>query len=172
VAPFSRRNQRKIFIDPSDTRDMVRSLLHSSWLRESSGLRLALMVLGVCVLLASVPVWLGAADFDYHFSYDRQLDDPSFEQKTNAAPYQQLTGEKKQVVDAAFDGRTYNFDDDTKDLPSVVSRDGTYYKFDSRRAVDWMYPGSFVPILVGIVGFWLVFEAVQHERAHLGPRGV
>ena len=151
---------------------MVRSLLHSSWLRGSSGLRFTLMLLGVCVMLASVAVWFGAADFDYHFSYDRQLDTPSFDQKSHASPYQQLDPDKKRVVDAALDGKTFDFEDDTTDLPSVVSRGGTYYKFDSRRAVDWTYPGSFGPVLALIAGFWLVFEAVQHERAQLGPRGV
>ena len=69
-------------------------------------------------------------------------------------------------------GESFDFEDDSQDLPGIVSRGDTYYAFDSRRSVDWLNPGSFGPVLIAIAGFWLLFEAVQHERAHLGPHGV
>ena len=151
---------------------MVRSLLHSSLLERHSALRFTLMLLGVCVLLASLPAWLGAADFDYHFSYNHQIQDPTFEQERETTPYDQLSPEERQYVDAALDGERFDFEDDSRTMPSIVERGGTYYAFDSGRSVDWLNPGSFGPVLVGLAGFWLVFEAVQHERAHLGPHGV
>ena len=151
---------------------MVRSLLHSSLLRRHSSLRFTLMLVGVCVLLASGPVWLVAADYDYHFSYNHQIQNPSFEQRSETTPYDQLSADEKQYVDAALDGQSFDFEDDSRDLPSIVSRGDTYYAFDSRRSVDWLNPGSFGPVLVAVAGFWLLFEAVQHERAHLGPHGV
>ncbi|EMA39134.1 hypothetical protein [Halococcus hamelinensis] len=130
------------------------------------------MLLGVCVLLASLPAWLGAADFDHHFSYNHRIQDPTFEQERETTPYDQLSTEEKQYVDAAIDGRSFDFEDDSREMPSVVERGGTDYALDSARSVDWLNPGSFGPVLGGIAGFWLVFEAVQHERAHLGPHGV
>jgi hypothetical protein len=150
---------------------MVRSLLHSAVLERRSTLRFALMLLGVCVLLASGPIWLGTADFDYHFSYAGQVADPTFQQETKTTPYRQLDAEARRIVDNALDGRSYNFEDDTRSLPPYVSRDGTFYAFDAGRSVDWTNPGSFVPVLTGLAGLWLVFEAVQHERKQLGPRG-
>ena len=150
---------------------MVRSLLDSSLLTRSSGLRFALMLLGVCVLLGSAPVWLTTADFDYHYSYERTVENPTFRQETQTSPYRQLTSEEKRVVDAAIDGKTFSFEDDSTTFPPYVSRGGTTYQFDARRAIDWTNPGSFVPILVGVVGLWLTIEAVQHERKRLGPRG-
>ena len=150
---------------------MVRSLLRSTLLTRYSSLRLLLMVLGVCVLLASGPIWLGTADFDYRFSYDGQVEEPSFEQKTQTTPYRQLDPGTRRIVDNAIDGKSYGFEDDTRSLPQYVSRGGTFYGFTSRRAVDWENPGSFGPVLTALVGFWLVFEAVQHERRQLGPHG-
>lgn len=150
---------------------MVRSLLDSSLLQRSSGLRFVLMLLGVCVVLGSVPLWLGAADFDYHYSFERTVEDPGFRQEMQTSPYRQLSLDEKRIVDAAINGNTFNFEDDTKDLPKYVSRGETYYKFSARRVVDWTYPGSFAPILVGIVGLWVTIETIQHERKHLGPHG-
>jgi hypothetical protein len=150
---------------------MVRSLLDSSWLRRSSGLRFVLMLLGVCLLLTSVPLWLAVADYDYHFSYDRELENPSFYQEIHTSPYEQLAREKKRIVDAALGGERFDFEDDTKDLPAVVRKNGVYHKFASYRAIDWLYPGTLGSILLGFVGLWLTIEAVQHERKHLGPRG-
>ena len=161
----------KTFTDRRATAGMVRSLLGSSLLQRYATLRFGLMLLGVSILLASVPVWLGTADFDYHYSFDRERTELSFEERTQTAPYRQLTGETEQRVDAALDGKTYNFEDDTVELPEFVRRDGTTYEFDARRTVDWTNPGSFVPVVVGLVGLWLTIEAVQHERQHLGPYG-
>lgn len=129
------------------------------------------MILGICVLLGSAPLWLGTADFDYHFSYEGQVADPTFEQELDTTPYRQLDAETRRIVDNALDGRSYDFEDGTRSLPQYVSRDGTFYGFDSRRAVDWANPGSSVPVVTGLAGLWLVFEAVQHERSQLGPRG-
>lgn len=150
---------------------MVRSLLDSSLLTRSSGLRFGLMLLGICVLLGSAPLWLATADFDYNYAFERTVEDPTFRQDTQTSPYRQLTSEEKRTVDAAIDGRSFSFEDDSKDLPKYVSRGGTTYQFTARRAVDWAYPGSFGPILCGIVGLWLTAESIQHERKHLGPRG-
>lgn len=150
---------------------MVRSLLHSALLERYSTLRFALMALGICVLLASAPLWLGTADFDYHYSYKGQIEDLSFQQETETTPYRQLDPGTKRIVDSAIDGQSYDFEDDTRDLPKFVSRGETYYSFDARRAIDWAYPGTFAPLLAGLVGFWMVFEAVQHERRQLGPHG-
>ncbi|HET7324826.1 MAG TPA: hypothetical protein VFJ06_10880 [Halococcus sp.] len=151
---------------------MVRSLLNSSLLQRSEGLRFVFLVLGMCILLASVVMWVGLADFDYHFSYGHELDSPSFVQKTHATPYEQLDGTKKHIVDAAFDGRSFTFEDDTKDLPEIVNKNGVYYKFASNRAIDWTNPNTFGPTVFGFVGLWLVLEAIQHERKSLGPRGI
>lgn len=150
---------------------MVRSLLRSSVLQRSSSIRLVLLVLGICVLLASVPLWLAMADYDYHYSFERERSDITFQQELVTTPYDQLSPETQRVVDAAIAGETFNFEDGTMDLPGFVSRGGTYYQFDARRAIDWLYPGSFVPILIGFVGLWLAVEAIQHERRSLGPRG-
>jgi hypothetical protein len=150
---------------------MVRSLLHSALLERHSTLRFAFMLLGVCVLLASGPLWLGTADFDYRFSYDGQVADPSFQQELETTPYRQLDTGAKRIVDNALDGQSYDFEDDTRSLPKYVSRGGTFYAFNAGRSVDWTNPGSSVPVLTGLVGLWLVFEAVQHERSQLGPRG-
>lgn len=150
---------------------MVRSLLRSSLLTRSSGLRFALMVLGVCVLLASVPLWLGMADFDYHYAFDRTIENPTFEQETETAPYRQLSSGDKRVVDAALDGESFTFEDDSKEFPQYVSRAGTYYRFEARRAVDWTNPSTLGPTLLGVLGLWGTIEAVQHERMSLGPRG-
>jgi hypothetical protein len=161
----------KIFIGTVVIERMVRSLLHSAVLERRSGFRYAVMVLGVCVLLGSAPLWLGMADFDYQFSYEGRVADPTFQQELETTPYQQLDADIRPIVDNALDGRSYTFEDGTRSLPEYVSRDGTLHGFDSRRAVDWTNPGSSVPILSGLVGLWLVFEAVQHERKHLGPFG-
>ena len=150
---------------------MVRSLLHSGVLERRSTLRFALMFVGVCAMLASVPLWLGMADFDYHYSYAGQIENPSFYQKTETTPYRQLDSETRRIVDSAMNGRSYTFEDDTRTLPPLVSRGDTYHEFDARRVIDWTYSGTFAPIALGLVGFWLVFEAVQHERRQLGPRG-
>jgi hypothetical protein len=150
---------------------MVRSLLHSSLLQRSSGLRFALLFLGICVLLASVPLWFGMADFDYHFSYDRTLRDPSFYQQTQTSPYGQLLDENKRVVDAALAGKTFEFEDDTKNLPEIVRKDGVYRKFNARRTIDWTYPGTLGPTVLGFMGLWIIIESIQHERKYLGPRG-
>jgi hypothetical protein len=140
-------------------------------LERHSTLRFSLMLLGVCVMLASAPLWLGMSDFDYHFSYEGQVEDPNFQQELETTPYRQLDAGTKRIVDTALDGRSYTFEDDTRSLPSYVSRGGTFYAFDSRRAIDWTYPGTLVPILAGLAGLWMVFEAVQHERSQLGPYG-
>jgi hypothetical protein len=150
---------------------MVRSILHSTLLARHSTLRFLLMVLGVCVLLASGPLWIGTADFDYQFSYNGQIEELTFQQELETTPYRQLDAETKRIVDNAIDGKSYSFEDDTRSLPQYVSRDGTFYGFTSRRAIDWTNPGSFVPILTALAGFWLVFEAIQHERQQLGPHG-
>ena len=150
---------------------MVRSLLHSALLERYSTLRYSLMFLGVCAMLASAPLWLGTADFDYHFSYEGQIDELSFQQELETTPYDQLDSETKSIVDNALDGRSYDFEDDTRSLPNYVSRGDTYYAFDAQRAIDWTYPGTLAPILAGLAGLWLVFEAVQHERSQLGPHG-
>ncbi|GAA0470974.1 hypothetical protein MUK72_07485 [Halococcus dombrowskii] len=150
---------------------MVRSILRSALLTRYSSLRFLLMLLGVCVLLASGPIWLGTADFDYQFGYNGQVDELSFQQQTQTTPYRQLDAGTKRIVDNAIDGQSYSFEDDTRSLPKYVSRDGTFYGFTSRRAIDWANPGSFVPILTALAGFWLIFEAVQHERRQLGPHG-
>jgi hypothetical protein len=169
--PLPIRRWRKIFIGAIAIESMVRSLLHSAVLERRSTLRFAVMILGVCVLLGSAPLWLGTADFDYHFSYDGQVADPTFQQETETTPYRQLDAETRRIVDSALGGRSYTFEDGTRSLPQYVLRDGTFHGFDSNQIIDWTNPASFVPVLTGLVGLWMVFEAVQHERSHLGPRG-
>jgi hypothetical protein len=169
--PLPIRRLDKIFVDTSGSESMVRSLLDSAALERRSALRFALLFVGVCVMLASAPLWLGMADFDYHFSYEGQVADPTFEQELDTTPYRQLDAETRRIVDGAIDGRSYTFEDGSRSLPQYVSRDGTFYGFDSRRAVDWTHPGTVAPLVLGLVGLWLVVEAVQHERRRLGPHG-
>ena len=161
--------------------------------------------LGIVVLLGSVPAWLVMVDDDYHFSYEGQVGEVSFEQELRTSPYGQLSAEKQRIVDSAVNGRTFDFEDGGRSLPAFVRRGDVYHQFDSRRAIDWTNPGSFVPIAVGVVGVlilsdrntrisngrrrWtatgyssfvsetvlsdstIVIEAIQQERANLGPAG-
>jgi hypothetical protein len=150
---------------------MVRSLLNSTLLTRRSGLRFMLFFLAVSVMLASVPLWLIMADYDYHFAFEGQQDKISFKQKQQTPSYSHLSANKQRIVDAAIDGQSFTFEDDTKTFPEFVYRGGTYYQFDSYRVIDWTYPGTIGPIVVGLVGLWLTVEAVQHERKQLGTPG-
>lgn len=150
---------------------MVRSFLDSSLLQRHSTLRFALLFVGVCVMLGSVALWFGTADFDYHYGFDGQIDDVSFQQEIRTTPYGQLSPDTKRIVDRAVQGRSFTFENGEMSLPTLVSHGGTYYRFDARRVVDWLNPGSVVPVLSGLMGLWATIEAVQHERKHLGTRG-
>ena len=110
-------------------------------------------------------------DHDYHFSYEGQVDEVSFEQELRTSSYGQLPAEKQRIVDSAIDGRTFDFEDGGRSLPAFVRRGDVYHQFDSRRAIDWTNPGSFVPIAVGVVGVLIVIEVIQQECANLGPAG-
>ena len=145
---------------------MPRSLLKNERLRNSSSLRFILMFFGICILLGSVAVWFGIADFDYQFSFDeeQQANELSFREETRTDPYDQLQPETRKIVDQALNGQEFSFENDEKQLPKRVSRGGTYYVFNSRRTIDWINPATFGPILLGILGFWLTIEAIQHER--------
>jgi hypothetical protein len=150
---------------------MVRSLLDSTLLTRRSGLRFVVFFLAVSVMLASVPLWVGMADYDYHFAYEGQQDDISLNQKMQTPSYSDLSANKQRIVDAAIDGQSFTFEDDTKTLPEFVYRDGTYYQFDSYQVIDWTHPRTLGAMVVGLVGLWLTIEAVQHERKQLGPVG-
>ena len=150
---------------------MVRSLLDSSSLQESRSLRFTILLVGVALVLASGPLWVGIADRDYRFSAtgERENLPPAVEQA--AIPYGQLSPENQRTVDAALAGESFRFEDGTKQLPRYVSRGNTYYEFDSRQVIDWTSPASFGPIPLGIFGVWFVIEVIQHERKSLGPFG-
>ena len=145
---------------------MPRSLLKNEYLKNSSTLRFVLLFLGICILLGSVAIWFGVADFDYQFSFseDHQADDLSFQEQSRADPYNQLDANTRKTVDQALNGKEFTFENDEKQLPKYVSQGDTYHEFNSKRAADWANPVTFGPILLGVLGFWLVMEAIQHER--------
>ena len=150
---------------------MVRSLLDSTLLTRRSGLRFVVFFLAVSVMLASVPLWVVMADYDYHFAYEGQQENISFNQKMQTSSYSHLSANKQRIVDAAIDGQSFTFEDATKTFPEFVYRGGTYYQFDTHRAIDWTHPGTLGAMVVGLVGLWLTIESVQHERKQLGPVG-
>lgn len=145
---------------------MPRSLLKNERLKNNSTLRFALLFLGICILLGSVAIWFGVADFDYQYSFDEdhQANELSFQEKTQADRYDQLTPDTRKTVDQALNGKEFSFENDEKQLPKYVSQGDTYHEFNSKRAADWTNPATFSPILTGILGFWLMLEAIQHER--------
>ena len=147
-------------------------MIPSSRLQESVTLRFLLLFFPrIVVLLGSVPAWLVMVDHDYHFSYEGQVDEVSFEQELRTSSYGQLPAEKQRIVDSAIDGRTFDFEDGGRSLPAFVRRGDVYHQFDAGRAIDWTNPGSVVPIAVGVVGVLIVIEAIQQECANLGPAG-
>jgi hypothetical protein len=145
---------------------MPRSLLKNKYLKSSSTLRFILMVLGVCILLGSVAAWVGIADFDSQYSFvgDHQSNDLPFRERVKADPYDQLESDTRNIVDKALNGKEFTFEDDRKQLPKYVTQGNTYHEFNYRRTIDWTNPRTFGPILLGILGFWLTIEAIQHER--------
>ena len=145
---------------------MPRSLLKNNRLKNSSSLRFILMFLGICILLGSVAVWFGVADFDHQYSFDREQppSEISFREETRTDPYDQLQPETRRIVDQALNGREFTFEDGEKQLPTRIRRGNTYYEFISKRTLDYTNPATFGPILLGIFGLYLVIEAIQHER--------
>lgn len=150
---------------------MVRTLLSSQTLENDRTLQHVILVIGLCFMLGSVPLWLGVADQDYQFSLAGERTDLSPAIETSAYQYNQLPSKEQQIVDEAMNGKSFYFEDGSMDLPRFVVKSNTYYEFNSSPIIDWASPLSFGPIIIGIVGIWLTFEAIQHWRKQLGPFG-
>lgn len=113
---------------------MVRSLLRNERLKDSSSLRFILLLVGICILLGSVAVWFGIADFDHRFSLDsqQQPSEVSFKQETRTDPYNQLQPDVQRIVNQAINGQEFRFESGEMQLPTRVRQGGTNYKFNSR----------------------------------------
>ncbi|WP_396610972.1 hypothetical protein ACH9L7_12195 [Haloferax sp. S1W] len=92
------------------------------------------------------------SDQDYTYRFESQ----TTEVPDSVPPlYSELSETERSYVDRALDGEELRFEDDPGNLPGLVERDDTYYRFDFETNNDYTAPETLAPlgaILLGLVG--------------------
>ncbi|AFK18984.1 hypothetical protein E6P09_09360 [Haloferax mediterranei ATCC 33500] len=141
---------------------------------------IALFLLG-SIALSSIALFVGFADYDYHYTYEREVD--HFPPRVYPTDYSALQPESQQVVDEAletgrvtrqngsaipsvkksslpsegstetnFGSRLYVNESNLSEIASEgIKRDGRKYLFTASRSFDWTDPRTFGPMLLGLL---------------------
>lgn len=120
---------------------------------------LALVVFGT-VMLAGAATFVATVDHDYHYSLDERLEERPDSYPT---PYEDLPPGQQATVDAAIAGESFTFQTAAPVPPTLVERDGGYYRFETGRSFDWTDPATAVPVAVTLFGLAGVVSLVYRD---------
>lgn len=121
-----------------------------------------LLYVGAIVMLAGVLGFFAMHDQDWKYSFDEQRDWAP-RHAGSVAAYEALPEKDQTIVDGAIGGKVYTFETREPVPPAVVKYDDTYFIFKQFTVFDWAKPGTFGPVLTGVVGFGMMVEAARRD---------
>ncbi|ELZ95097.1 hypothetical protein C440_08472 [Haloferax mucosum ATCC BAA-1512] len=99
------------------------------------------------------------ADRDYTYQYEGEVAETP---ETVPPLYSELSESSQDAVDRALDGEVLQFED-SKTLPGLVERDGTYHAFAFETNIDYADPTTIVPMVTLVLGLVGVIATVRWE---------
>ncbi|WP_410764943.1 hypothetical protein [Haloferax sp. DFSO60] len=116
--------------------------------------------------LAGVLSFIVVVDYDYHYAYDKEVDE--FPRDTFTVNYADLRPDEKEVVDAAFNKTGWFSEgvvrESDQSYPSEgIEKDGHNYLFSSYRTFNWSDPKTLGSALLGIIGGLGVLAAIRAD---------
>ncbi|KAB1194513.1 hypothetical protein GJR96_14110 [Haloferax sp. MBLA0076] len=120
----------------------------------------AFFVFGSLVLVG-VALFVVHVDYDYHYTYEREVDE--FPRDTLTMEYAALQPDERRVVDEAFETGGVVMQDGSTIPDEGIKKDGHKYLFSAYKSFDWTDPGTFGPTFVGLVGGFGVLATIRAD---------
>ena len=113
------------------------------------------------LVLTSIALFVVHVDHDYHYTYEREVEE--FPRETLTMEYEELQPDEKRVVDEALETGGVVMQNGSSIPDEGIERDGHKYLFSAYRSFDWTDPGTFAPTLLGLFGGFGVLATVRSD---------